>query len=117
MKNDFISRRAAIDALIEWYGCEPTDIEALENIIEKIPSALPKGHGRLIDADEYSREMREQQNRVAEYRDEIARTGGNDTEQYHRADASLLVYIDARLILDKIPTIIEAEQNEEEDIT
>ena len=71
---------------------------------------LPKGHGRLIDADEYSREMREQQNRVAEYRDDIARDGGNDTEQYHRADASLLVYIDARLILDKIPTIIEAEQ-------
>lgn len=78
---------------------------------------LPKGHGRLIDADEYSREMREQQNRVAEYRDDIEREGGCDTEQYHRADASLLVYIDARLILDKIPTIIEAEQKKEEDIT
>ena len=85
-----------------------------ENVREAIKNGtpLPKGHGRLIDADEYSREMREQQNRVAEYRDDIARTGGNDTEQYHRADASLLVYIDARLILDKIPTIIEAEQEE-----
>lgn len=36
---DPIDRQAAIDALIEWYGCEPTDIGAFENIIEKLPSA------------------------------------------------------------------------------
>lgn len=39
--NDFISRQAAIDALIEWYGCEPPDIGAFENIIEKMPPAQP----------------------------------------------------------------------------
>ena len=39
---DTISRQAAIDALIEWYGGEPTDIGAFENIIEKLPSAEPK---------------------------------------------------------------------------
>jgi len=44
---DLISRQAAIDALIEWYGCEPTDIGAFENIIEKLPSAQP-------DMSEYS---------------------------------------------------------------
>lgn len=38
---DCISRQQAIDALIEWYGCEPTDIGAFENIIEKMPSAQP----------------------------------------------------------------------------
>ena len=36
---DLISRQAAIDALIEWYGCEPSDIGAFEDIIEKMPSA------------------------------------------------------------------------------
>jgi len=39
---DLIYRQAAIDALIEWYGCEPTDIGAFENIIEKLPSAQPE---------------------------------------------------------------------------
>lgn len=39
---DPIDRQAAIDALIEWYGCEPTDIGAFENIIEKLPSAQPE---------------------------------------------------------------------------
>lgn len=36
---DLISRQMTIDALIKWYGCEPTDIGAFENIIEKLPSA------------------------------------------------------------------------------
>lgn len=40
--DDTISRQAAIDALIEWYGCEPSDIGAFENIIEKLPSAQPE---------------------------------------------------------------------------
>lgn len=74
---------------------------------------LPKGHGRLIDADEYSRKMREQQNRVAEYRDHLAKEAGCYTEQYYRADSSLLGYIDARLTLDKIQTIIEADKEAE----
>ena len=56
MKDDVISRQDAIDALIEWYGCEPTDIEAFENIIEKLPSAQPEEdcdtckHGYFGDA-------------------------------------------------------------------
>lgn len=41
MSEDLISRQAAIDALIKWYGCEPIDIGAFENIIEKLPSAQP----------------------------------------------------------------------------
>ena len=47
---DLISRQAAIDALIKWYGCEPTDIGAFENIIEKLPSAQPERiRGRWIE--------------------------------------------------------------------
>ncbi len=87
-----------------------------ENVREAIKNGtpLPKGHGRLIDADEYSRKMREQQNRVAEYRDHLAKEAGCYTEQYYRADSSLFGYIDARLTLDKIPTIIEAEKEDNE---
>ena len=40
--DDLISRQAAIDALIKWYGCEPSDIDAFENIIDKLPSAQPE---------------------------------------------------------------------------
>lgn len=40
--SDLIDRQAAIEALIKWYGCEPSDIGAFENIIEKLPSAQPE---------------------------------------------------------------------------
>ena len=40
--SDLIRRRDAIDALIKWYGCEPSDIGAFENIIEKLPPAQPE---------------------------------------------------------------------------
>ena len=37
--SDPISRQAAIDALIEWYGCEPSDLDYFKEIVEKLPSA------------------------------------------------------------------------------
>ena len=40
--DDLISKRAAIDAVIEWYGCEPNDLEYFEKIIEKKPSTEPE---------------------------------------------------------------------------
>lgn len=40
--NDLISRQTAIDALIEWYGCEPNDIDAFKEIIYNKPSAQPE---------------------------------------------------------------------------
>lgn len=42
MSNDTIYRQAAIDAMIEWYGCKPNDIEAFEEIIKAMPSAQPE---------------------------------------------------------------------------
>ena len=36
---DLIRRSDAIDAVIEWYGCKPNDIEAFEIIIEAVSSA------------------------------------------------------------------------------
>ena len=47
--NDCISRQAAIDALIKWYGCKPIDIVAFEDIIEKMPSAQPTLYGYNIE--------------------------------------------------------------------
>lgn len=39
-----ISGQAAIDALIEWYGCEPSDLDYFKEIVEKLPSAdRPQG--------------------------------------------------------------------------
>ena len=40
--SDLISRQDAINAVIEWYGCEPKDIGIFEKIIEKLPSAQPE---------------------------------------------------------------------------
>lgn len=45
---DLISRQQAIDALIKWYGCEPSDIGAFENIIDKLPSAQPETAKRIV---------------------------------------------------------------------
>ncbi len=40
--DDLIRKQDAIDALIKWYGYEPADIGAFENIIEKLPSSNPE---------------------------------------------------------------------------
>ena len=39
MSKDTIYRQAAIDAMIEWYGCEPSDIDDFRKIVDKLPSA------------------------------------------------------------------------------
>ncbi len=39
---DLISRQDAIHALIEWYGCEPSDLDYFKKIVEKLPSAQPE---------------------------------------------------------------------------
>lgn len=54
---DCISRRAAIDALMKWYGCEPEDVGAFRTIglIEKLPPVnLQPKTGHWIDKDEKS---------------------------------------------------------------
>ena len=47
--SDLISRQDAIHAVIEWYGCEPNDLEYFKKIVEKLPSAQPKGYIRVPD--------------------------------------------------------------------
>lgn len=58
---------------------------------------------RLIDADAYKAEMKQRQDACAECRDEAKACC--DTELFVRADGALSVFIEAKLTLDKMPTI------------
>lgn len=69
-------------------------------------------HGRLIDADAYRAEMKKRQDACAEWRDDIKDGGGYGTELYYRADSFLGAMCEAKLTLDKMPTIIPAEEGE-----
>ena len=40
--DDLISRQAAIDAFIEWYGGEPSDIDYFKELLDESPSAQPE---------------------------------------------------------------------------
>ena len=69
-------------------------------------------HGRLIDADTFAAEMKKRQDACAEWRDDIKSGGGYGTELYYRADSFLGAMCETKLTLDKIPTIIPAEEGE-----
>ena len=38
---DAISREAVIKALVEWYGCEPNDLDIFKTMINELPSVQP----------------------------------------------------------------------------
>lgn len=69
--------------------------------------SVPTPHGRLIDADEYCTEMKARQDNCAVWRDRAREN--DDDELYVRAEEALATFIEAKLTLDKMPTIIEAE--------
>lgn len=72
---------------------------------------VPK-HGRLIDADAFAAEMKKRQDACAAWRDDIKNGGGYGTELYYRADSFLGAMCETKLTLDKMPTIIPAEEGE-----
>ena len=69
-------------------------------------------HGDLIDRDAYKAEMKKRQDNCAEWRDNAKADG--DMEIYHRADGALSVFCEAKLTLDKMPTIIPADHADKE---
>lgn len=83
-----------------------------ENRHSSCPLIPVPPHGRLIDADAYSAEMKKRQDACAAWRDDIKEGGGYGTELYFRADSALAGFCEARMTLDKIPTIIPAEEGE-----
>lgn len=60
---------------------------------------------RLIDADAYCAAMKERQDAVAAWRDDIKAGGGVNTELWYRAEQALATFVEAKLTLDKIPTV------------
>lgn len=46
-----INRQAAVDALVEWYGCEPSDMDYFVKILAKQPSAEKTGTWEPITRD------------------------------------------------------------------
>lgn len=67
-------------------------------------------HGRLIDADAFAAEMKKRQDACAEWKEDIKNGGGYGTELYYRADSFWGAMCETKLTLDKIPTIIPAEE-------
>lgn len=58
---------------------------------------------RLIDADAYCAEMKERQYKCIEWRDESKAKG--DAELFARADQALATFVEARLTMEKMPTV------------
>ena len=61
-------------------------------------------HGRLVDADAFSAEMKKRQDAAREWKKEA-----KDSETAARADAVLSFLCEVKLTLDKLPTVIPKE--------
>lgn len=62
-------------------------------------------HGRLVDSDAFSFEMRERQEAARKWKEEA-----RDSETAARADAVLSFLCEVKLTLDKLPTVIPKEE-------
>lgn len=68
---------------------------------------LPEKHGRLIDADDYAVEMKERQANAMLWKEKAARN--NDMTTFARGDQAMRTFFEAKLTLDNMETIVEAE--------
>lgn len=83
------------------------DVNVLDFALKNRKAVSVPDHGDLIDRDAYKAEMKKRQDNCAEWRDNAKADG--DMEIYHRADGALSVFCEAKLTLDKMPTIIPAD--------
>ena len=78
---------------------------------ERLPNCplrpLPEKHGRLIDADDYAAEMKERQADAMLWKEKAARN--NDMTIFARGDQAMRTFSEAKLTLDNMETIVEAE--------
>ena len=75
-----------------------------------IVCSLPDGHGRLVDADAYSAEMKDRQNAAWKWRNEAI--GEEDEVKLARAEGAFTAFVEAKLTWDKQATIVPAERSE-----
>jgi len=66
-------------------------------------------HGRLIDADAFSSEMKERQTAAIKW----MRESVQDHDAFIRAEATVAFLSEVKLTLDKMPTIIPADKEAE----
>ena len=113
MPSDCFHCRFSMDGWCYAYGKPNIDALANDGITNFCPLIPVPDHGRLIDADAYRAEIKKRQDACAEWRDDIKDGGGYGTELYYRADSFLGAMCEAKLTLDKMPTIIPASEEGE----
>ena len=64
-------------------------------------------HGRLIDADAFSEEMKKRHKAASDWYDSV-----EDNEMLARAESTMMAFTECRLTLDAMQTVIEAEDGE-----
>ena len=74
--------------------------------------SLPEGHGRLVDADAYSAEMKDRQDAAWNWRNEAI--GEEDEVKLARAEGAFTAFVEAKLTWDKQATIVPAEAERSE---
>ena len=74
-----------------------------------IVCSLPEGHGRLIDADAYSAEMKDRQDAAWKWRNEAI--AEEDEVKLARAEGAFSAFVEAKLTWDKQATIVPAERS------
>ena len=72
--------------------------------------SLPEGHGRLVDADAYSAEMKDRQDAAWKWRNEAI--WEEDEVKLARAEGAFTAFVEAKLTWDKQATIVPAERSE-----
>lgn len=90
------------------YDCRP--MEEMRPLWCPIICSLPEGHGRLVDADAYSAEMKDRQDAAWKWRNEAI--GEEDEVKLARAEGAFTAFVEAKLTWDKQATIVPAERSE-----
>lgn len=73
---------------------------------------LPEGHGRLVDADAYSAEMKDRQEAAWKWRNEAIVE--EDELKLARAEGAFTAFVEAKLTWDEQATIVPAEAERSE---
>lgn len=76
----------------------------------RIVCSLPEGHGRLVDAEAYSAEMKDRQEAAWKWRNEAI--SEEDELKLARAEGSFTAFVEAKLTWDKQVTIVPADTAE-----
>ena len=101
----------ASDCLKIWIVCKVKDVSVTDGdaVEEGRPNWCPlveiPSHGRLIDADAYHKEIKERYQSASEWYHEA-----ETDDILARAESAMITFTECSLTLQKMPTVIEAEE-------